>query len=1165
MRSFSFLVLLATAALALACGSTEDRIVEHRTRANDYYENEQWNEAKIEFLNLLQAAPQDAEAHYRMGQVLFRLREYAEGLGELREAVRLDPENTPWRLQLVQVLSTARSYTSAREHVDIVLSGEPENVAALLMRAGLNSVANDLDAVSADVDAALKIEPENLAALAMKAQVLVRSDDTAGGEEYWRKLLAVSPTSANHLALARLLASLDRQEEALAISREAIEAAEGEAEQVAAQMSLADLYLSIGDKASTLRVLETAREQSPDNPRIVLSLARQYFATGQPENAEALLLEHVDRQPDSAEPLLVLADYYQVSGQPERAMEAIDGALVVAPTLESAQLRRAEYLHGGPNADEARRAEAWEIVEGVVAGNPQSIQAHFTEGKFHLLEGRHQEAATILRRVIDDQPNANAHVLLAEAYIGMDQPDLARREFQRALQLDAQNSQARTSLARLYLQTGEIELAAQEARNVLTGRPRDARSRLILASALIQQERPEEALEALDPLGNGEDLVPTARLDLARLRRRAGDSDGSRAILTNLLDNAALRAGAQAGLIDGDLRDGLPDQAIARLEGWISEEPDRADLYLLRGRVRLGMVSDGELAQPTEAEADLKSALEKGLAGIQAHLLLASLYLRTGATDAAFQILQEAAEIAPLDPRVPFQLATIAEQLGRTDELKEAYESVLRLDQEQPVVKNNLAWLLASAEEPSEEDLDRAMQLAQSAGDDLPNNPSVADTLGWVMLRKNIPSVAITLFQEAITGLPEGDPLRGTVHYHLAQAYERAGETDRSIEALERALELDPQNTRARMSKAALHLQTGEIELAEREARSAVAARPEDARPRLILAGALIRQERPGEALGTLEPLGEGRDLSPGERLDLARLRRQAGDSSGGRRILGDLLEQPEIRSRAQAELINTDLGDDKEEEAIARLDGWIAEEPQQAELYLMRARVRLRPLSDDEPSDPSQAEADLNQAIDKGLPGTQAHLLLASFYLRTEATESALQPLLQARDIAPEDARVPYQLGTVYERLGRADEARKAYEAALALDQDQPVVKNNLAWLLASAEEPSERDLDRALQLVQSAGEALPNNPSVADTLGWVMLKKNRPSAAIPLFHDAIAALPEENPLRGTVRYHLAQAYESNGETDLAIDELTRALDEVPSFAEREATEEMLRKLRSS
>ena len=662
-----------------------------------------------------------------------------------------------------------------------------------------------------------------------------------------------------------------------------------------------------------------------------------------------------------------------------------------------------------------------------------------------------------------------------------------------------------------------------------------------------------------------EDLVSSARLDLARLRRRAGDSDGSRAILTNLLDQAELRPGAQADLIDGDLRDGSPDRAIARLDGWLSEEPDRADLYLLRGCVRLGMVPDGELAHLSEAEADLTSALARDIDGIPAHLLLASLYLQTGATDRAFQVLEEATKIAPLDPRVPFQLASIYERLERTAEAREAYEAVLRLDQDQAVVKNNLAWLLASADEPSEEELDRAMQLAQSAGDALPNNPRVTDTLGWVMLKKNIPSAAITLFHEAIAALPEGDPLRGTVHYHLAQAYERIGETDRSIEELQRALELDTQNSRARVSKAALHLQNGENELAEREARSALEARPDDLRPRLILARALIRQERLAEALDTLEPLDEGKDLAPAERLDLARLRRQSGDSSGARQILGDLLDQAEHRSRAQAELINTDLGDSQGEEAVARLDGWIAESPEQADLYLMRGRVRLGLLSDDETSGSSQAEADLRAAIDKGLPGIRAHLLLAGVYLRTEATESALQVLHQAQDLAPEDARVPLQLGTVYERLGRADEAREAYEAALGLDQDQPVVKNNLAWLLASSEQPSEGDLDRAQRLARSAGEALPNNPSVADTLGWVMLKKNRPLAAIPLFHNAIAALPEANPLRGTVRYRLAQAYESNGETDLAIDELARALDEVPSFAEREATEEMLRKLRSS
>jgi tetratricopeptide (TPR) repeat protein len=137
-------------------------------------------------------------------------------------------------------------------------------------------------------------------------------------------------------------------------------------------------------------------------------------------------------------------------------------------------------------------------------------------------------------------------------------------------------------------------------------------------------------------------------------------------------------------------------------------------------------------------------------------------------------------------------------------------------------------------------------------------------------------------------------------------------------------------------------------------------------------------------------------------------------------------------------------------------------------------------------------------------------------------------------------------------------------YEEVLRLNQDQPEVKNNLAWLLVNSPSASEADLDRALELAQSAKESLPNNPSVADTLGWVMLKKKVCSAATSLFHEAIAAYPEAHPLRGTVRFHLAHSYECDGEVDRAISELTRALEEVPSFAERRDAEAMLARLRS-
>jgi tetratricopeptide (TPR) repeat protein len=137
-------------------------------------------------------------------------------------------------------------------------------------------------------------------------------------------------------------------------------------------------------------------------------------------------------------------------------------------------------------------------------------------------------------------------------------------------------------------------------------------------------------------------------------------------------------------------------------------------------------------------------------------------------------------------------------------------------------------------------------------------------------------------------------------------------------------------------------------------------------------------------------------------------------------------------------------------------------------------------------------------------------------------------------------------------------------YETVLRLDQDQPGAKNNLAWLLADNANATPADLDRALQLAQDAKNAMPNDPSVADTLGWVMYKKGIPSAAIALFRESIDGYPEGHPLRGTVRYHLAAAYEKNGERDRAVQELKRALDEDSTFTERDAAEKLLKELQA-
>ena len=109
--------------------------------------------------------------------------------------------------------------------------------------------------------------------------------------------------------------------------------------------------------------------------------------------------------------------------------------------------------------------------------------------------------------------------------------------------------------------------------------------------------------------------------------------------------------------------------------------------------------------------------------------------------------------------------------------------------------KNNLAYLLAS----SGEDLDRALTMAQEAKAAMPGNPNTADTLGWVLLKRGVPTAAVGYFREALSNMPADDPARGEVQYHLGLGYSAAGQSEEATASLQSALEhLDGQLDAAR-------------------------------------------------------------------------------------------------------------------------------------------------------------------------------------------------------------------------------------------------------------------------------------------------------------------------------------------------------------------------------
>jgi Flp pilus assembly protein TadD len=123
---------------------------------------------------------------------------------------------------------------------------------------------------------------------------------------------------------------------------------------------------------------------------------------------------------------------------------------------------------------------------------------------------------------------------------------------------------------------------------------------------------------------------------------------------------------------------------------------------------------------------------------------------------------------------------------------------------------------------------------------------------------------------------------------------------------------------------------------------------------------------------------------------------------------------------------------------------------------------------------------------------------------------------------------------GVIYDLKNDVPRAREAYEKTLAVSPRFAPAANNLAWIYSE----HGGDQEKALQLAQMAKEALPDDPRVSDTLGWILYKRGIYQRALALLKESAAKLPS-NP---QVQYHLGMAYAQVGDTQNARKALTAA-----------------------
>jgi tetratricopeptide (TPR) repeat protein len=765
-----------------ACQDDATRLQEHMTRGEDYAKGERYEEALIEFKSVLQIDPNDAKAHYGLAHAYFRIQKPREGFWELRETVRLDPANHSAKLEFSQLAILAGEKEEALLQSTSVVEANPSNAQAHMVRGQALDSLDRRDEALASYEQALIVTPENETAMRVVAKARSQREKYQEAEALYNELTDLYPNYENYLAKGRMMRKLgpERVDDHEVILKKALEVAEGE-DRTQAYVYLASFYYRLDRKDESFALLEDGIAKEEETLDLIYLLARLHRGEGNKLQADQLIEKSAEARPDEPKVYLVISSYRARNGDYEGALAAAEKALELAPDDKAVKLRKAEVLLELGFKDEREGAveEARAIVDSVLASEPSDPWALMADAKLKLGAGQVTAAAASLRAGVDARPNwAQGRYMLGAVMAVQQDFAGARTELARALEIDAGLLDAKGVLAQVHFRLGEWTYCVERGREYLKEKPEDSKVHLLVAQSLLRLGSLDEAQEELEAIPeesrDGEILYALGRIQMGRR-----DPEAAREHLLAAYEMMPGSPDILQNLIAIEHRQDRLGESKARIAAALEAEPENGKLHQLAGVV--AMIEE----RPEDAEESFRKAIELDPDDISGYQRLARYYARTGRLEETARIYEKALEVNPDQGQLHHFLGVIYELSGDRERAIERYEEAIRHGPELAEAKNNLAYIYAD----SGQNLDRALDLAQDAKALLPDNPSVADTLGWVLFKRGVPSAAVGYLKEAEAATKPNDASLGVVRFHLAQAYEANGDAEYALAALDRALE----------------------------------------------------------------------------------------------------------------------------------------------------------------------------------------------------------------------------------------------------------------------------------------------------------------------------------------------------------------------------------------
>jgi tetratricopeptide (TPR) repeat protein len=348
------------------------------------------------------------------------------------------------------------------------------------------------------------------------------------------------------------------------------------------------------------------------------------------------------------------------------------------------------------------------------------------------------------------------------------------------------------------------------------------------------------------------------------------------------------------------------------------------------------------------------------------------------------------------------------------------------------------------------------------------------------------------------------------IHYQLALACVMGEKIDEAMNQLHDTVDLEPDYVQAAFLLAQLDVKKGDIESALGLLKPLTARQPDLVEPKLLLADVYRLQNDFNDALPIYQGLEKSYPKNPAIPFLAGSTYVQQLNDDAARAEFNRVLQIDPANVPAQEALAQLDLTDKNFDAAQQRMQSVISKYPQQAQPEILLAQIFLNR------GQTNQAEDALLKAA-RLTDGLKANFLLAQLYFDLKRDKDALDTLNVAITKEPDSLSLLMFAATIQTDQKDYAGAAATYEKVLAINPQSGPVLNNLAWLYSE----HLGDLDKAYALAQRAHQLLPNDPSTADTLGWIVFRRGEYTPALNLFQQSAAGLPD-NP---EVQFHLGLA----------------------------------------